>query len=36
MKLSSVFVFFFLENTRKNFKSKLVLVGVVILESKGL
>ena len=35
MKLSSVFVFF-LENTRKNFKSKLDLVGVVILETKGL
>ena len=34
MKLSSVSFFF--ENTRKNFKSKLVLVGVVILESKGL
>ena len=34
MKLSSVSLFF--ENTRKNFKSKLVLVGVVILESKGV
>ena len=27
---------FFVENTRKNFKSKLVLVGDVILETKGL